>query len=193
MSGFVAILYVGLMLSTSSRVHADNRKFDPLCEKHITVAAKAENVPMGLLYAVALTETGVAGRLSPYALNIEGKSMIAKTLSDALVHFNAARHDGKTLIDVGCMQINYRYHHRAFGEVEDLFDPELNVKYAASLLATLKRRHGTWTNAVARYHAGPKNRVAQRRYACKVLHNLVATGFGRWTHESRLFCSVNAK
>ena len=42
--------------------------------------------------------------------------------------------------------------------------------------------------AVARYHAGPNNDPAQKRYVCRVITNMVATGFGRWTPEARQFC-----
>ena len=42
----------------------------------------------------------------------------------------------------------------------------------------LKARHETWTMAVARYHAGPNNDPAQKRYVCRVIANMVATGFG---------------
>jgi soluble lytic murein transglycosylase-like protein len=42
--------------------------------------------------------------------------------------------------------------------------------------------------AVARYHAGPNNNPAQKRYVCRVITNMVATGFGQWTDEARRFC-----
>ena len=43
--------------------------------------------------------------------------------------------------------------------------------------------------AVARYHAGPDNDPAQKRYVCRVIANMVATGFGAWTPQSRAFCN----
>jgi soluble lytic murein transglycosylase-like protein len=43
--------------------------------------------------------------------------------------------------------------------------------------------------AVARYHAGPNNNPAQKRYICAVIRNLVATGFGAWTPEAKRFCA----
>jgi soluble lytic murein transglycosylase-like protein len=69
-----------------------------------------------------------------------------------------------------------------------MFDPPTNVAYAARFLRQLKAREGSWTMAVARYHAGPDNDPAQKRYVCRVIANLVASGFGAWTTEARAFC-----
>ena len=41
---------------------------------------------------------------------------------------------------------------------------------------------------VARYHAGPDNDPAQKKYVCRVIANLVASGFGAWTADARSFC-----
>ena len=54
---------------------------------------------------------------------------------------------------------------------------------------TLKHRHDTWSMAVARYHAGPDNDPAQKQYVCRVIANMVATGFGKWTGNARTFCN----
>ena len=102
--------------------------------------------------------------------------------------FFAAREKGAKFIDVGCMQINHHYHAAAFASVADMFDPHRNVDYAARFLADLHRRHLSWSMAVARYHAGPDNDPAQKRYVCRVIANMVASGFGRWTDNARQFC-----
>lgn len=159
-----------------------------ICEREMTAAAAAEHVPLGVLYAVALTETGRKGALHPYALNIEGRTVFAASMSDALAEFKRARRDGRTLIDLGCMQINHHYHGAEFKSVEAMFDPAENVRYAARFLKSLRQREGSWAMAVARYHAGPDNDPAQKRYICAVIRNLVASGFGAWTVEARTFC-----
>ena len=158
------------------------------CENQMEVAAVAEDVPLGVLYAVGLTETGRKGALHPYALNIEGKTVFASSQKEALTAFALAQRDGKVLIDIGCMQINHHYHGGEFPSVSAMFDPELNVRYAARFLKTLREREGSWAMAVARYHAGPNNDPAQKRYICAVIQNLTATGFGSWTPASRQFC-----
>lgn len=158
------------------------------CERQIVVAADKYDIPVGILYAVGLAETGRKGSLQPYALNIEGRAVFPATASLALAEFQKARKEGHELIDLGCMQINYRYHATAFRSVSDMLDPALNVDYAARFLKQLKGRHDTWSMAVARYHAGPNNDPAQKRYVCRVIANLVATGFGSWTQPARAFC-----
>ena len=70
-----------------------------------------------------------------------------------------------------------------------MLDPRRNVDYAARFLARLHARHETWSMAVARYHAGPDNDPAQKRYVCRVIANMVATGFGKWTENARTFCN----
>lgn len=158
------------------------------CESEILAAANRYAVPAGILYSVGLAETGRKGSLQPYALNVEGKSVFASSKAQALDVFAAARADGKQLIDLGCMQINYLYHHEAFASVGQMLDPHHNVDYAARFLADLHERHQTWTMAVARYHAGPDNNPAQKQYVCRVIANLVATGYGQWTVPARSFC-----
>lgn len=159
------------------------------CEPEILRAADRYGVPVGILYAVGLTETGRKGSLQPNAMNIEGKAVFPKSRSDALLAFNAARRDGAKLIDLGCMQINHHYHGQHFRSVDEMLDPHRNVDYAARFLAQLRARHSTWSMAVARYHAGPDNDPAQKRYVCRVIANMVATGFGKWTSNARSFCS----
>lgn len=159
------------------------------CEAEILRAADRYGVPAGILYAVGLTETGKKGSLHPNALNIEGRAVFARSTQEALNEFEKARGDGVKLIDLGCMQINHHYHSAKFQSVRQMLDPRLNVDYAARFLTELKARHGTWSMAVARYHAGPNNDPAQKRYICRVIANMVATGFGQWTAEARSFCN----
>jgi soluble lytic murein transglycosylase-like protein len=159
-----------------------------LCEREISRAAAKYGIPEGILYSVGLTETGRKGSLQPYALNVEGLPLFPSSLNEALRTFHLAKDMGGKLIDIGCMQINYLYHHENFNSLEDMFDPKLNVEYAAEFLSKLHKRHETWTMAVARYHAGPNNNPAQKQYVCRVISNLVATGYGNWTASAKQFC-----
>lgn len=159
------------------------------CEAEILRASSKYGVPVGILYAVGLTETGHKGSLQPYALNIEGRAVFARSRTEAERAFRQARDGGAKLIDLGCMQINHHYHADRFKSVSAMLDPRQNVDYAARFLVDLKRRHDTWSMAVARYHAGPNNDPAQKRYVCRVITNMVATGFGKWTENARRFCN----
>ncbi|MEI2385847.1 transglycosylase SLT domain-containing protein [Breoghania sp. JC706] len=159
-----------------------------ICEREMVAAAKRYDVPLGVLYSVGLTETGRKDSLQPYALNIEGKAHFARSAREAEAVFLEARRQGKRLIDLGCMQINHHYHGKAFASVAQMLEPRANVQYAARFLKTLRASQGSWTMAVARYHAGPNNDAAQKRYVCRVITNMVASGFGSWTPKARAFC-----
>ncbi|MCV3766253.1 transglycosylase SLT domain-containing protein [Rhizobium sp. TRM95796] len=184
MSLTAAALAILATVSTS-----DARASSGLCEREISRAAARYGVPEGILYSVGLTETGRKGSLQPWALNIEGKAVFARSPDEALEAFRDARARGAELIDLGCMQINQRYHGDQFSSLDAMLDPEKNVDYAARFLAQLHAKHVTWTMAVARYHAGPNNNPAQKRYVCRVISNLVATGYGVWTPKALDFCS----
>jgi soluble lytic murein transglycosylase-like protein len=159
-----------------------------LCEQEIHRAAAKYGVPEGILYSVGLAETGKKGSLQPWALNIEGKAVFASSPNDALAIFQQARSKGAVLIDLGCMQINHHFHGEAFTSPAQMLEPGRNVEYAAKFLAELHARHETWTMAVARYHAGPNNDPAQKQYVCRVISNLVASGYGQWTKNASRFC-----
>ncbi len=158
------------------------------CEREIQAAAAKYAIPEGILYSVGLTETGRKGSLQAFAMNVEGKAMYFDSEADALEAFVRARRKGSRLIDIGCMQINQHFHGEHFSSVQAMFDPRANVEYAARFLRNLHDRHETWTMAVARYHAGPNNDPAQQRYVCRVIGNLVATGYGKWTDNAKRFC-----
>jgi hypothetical protein len=151
-------------------------------------AARDYGVPLDILYSVGLTETGAKGVLGPYELNVDGRTVHSDTLAQALAAYERADKGGAKFIDIGCMQINHRYHAAHFRSLAEMFDPERNVRYAAGLLKTLRAQEGSWTMAVARYNAGPDNRQAQRLYICAVISHMVESGVGAWTPQARAFC-----
>lgn len=159
------------------------------CEREMARAARAENIPLSVLYAVGLTETGQHGRLQPYAMNIDGVEATANSLPEALEIFHAAQRRGAKFIDIGCMQINHRFHAADFPSLDSMFDPHRNVAYAAHFLKILRRREANWTLAVARYNAGPDNDAGQKKYVCAVIANMVRSGLGGWTDSARRFCA----
>jgi soluble lytic murein transglycosylase-like protein len=180
----LAPLAAAFLAAFTSEARASNGA----CEREILSAAAKYGIPEGILYSVGLTETGRKGSLYPFALNIEGKAVFPPSELDAMRQFYSARKSGAKLIDIGCMQINHYFHGENFSSAEAMFDPHRNVEYAAKFLRNLHDRHETWTMAVARYHAGPNNDPAQKRYVCRVIANLVATGYGKWTPNASNFC-----
>lgn len=159
-----------------------------VCEQQMAQAAQKHGVPLGMLYAVGLTESGKRGSLQPYAMNIQGKAYFGTSAQDVMQKLTEAQAGGIRLVDLGCMQINHHYHRAKFPSLEAMIDPRQNVEYATRFLKELKEREGSWTLAVARYHAGPNNNPAQKLYVCRVITNMVATGFGNWTPGAKAFC-----
>ncbi len=185
----LAVLAAISIFSWSGRVAAEQLT---ICEREMRAAANEYGIPLGVLYAVGMTESGGKKGLQPLAMNIAGKPFVASSLAEALARFQTERARGVKLIDLGCMQINHHYHGERFASVAEMFDPHKNVQYAARFLNELRARHDTWTMAVARYHAGPNNNPAQKQYVCLVIGNMVQSGFGAWTANSAAFCGHKA-
>lgn len=181
----LAVLVAMFTYSTVGHARAEQLT---ICEREMRAAADEYGIPLGVLYAVGMTESGGQKGLQPLAMNIAGKPYVASSLAEALDRFETERSRGVKLIDLGCMQINHHYHGGRFASVAEMFDPHKNVQYAARFLNELHARHDTWTMAVARYHAGPNNNPAQKQYVCLVIGNMVRSGFGEWTPNSAAFC-----
>ncbi len=128
-----------------------------LCERAIVNGARRGGVPVEVLHAVALTETGKKqdGRLRawPWAINREGKGYWFDSYEEALAFARQSLAEGRTSFDVGCVQINYRWHGHAFPSLEDMFNPEFTATYAAQFLRTLYEERHDWTAAAGAYHS----------------------------------------
>jgi hypothetical protein len=139
----------------------------PSCSDLAAAAGATMGVPDGLLPAIALVESGTGGAPWPWTLNEGGKGMYFKTKAEALSYLKAAIARGVTNIDVGCMQLNYRWHQAGFASPEDMLDPQRNTTYAAVFLQELQKRLGSWQAATAHYHSTDADRGG--RYVEKVV------------------------
>lgn len=134
-----------------------------LLKKYIAAAEQRNRIPRGLLSAIALVESD----FNPYAVNIAGKTVIASNQDEAAKAIKNALNSGITNIDIGIAQINYRWHGDNFKNIEEMINPTTNIEYAAKLLSSLFKQHGTWHKAIRHYHsANPDN---HRRYSRKVV------------------------
>lgn len=128
-----------------------------LCELAIVNGARRGGVPPEVLYAISLTETGrkTNGRVRPYpwAINREGKGHWFETREEALAFAKQSLADGRKSFDVGCVQINYRWHGHAFPTIEDMFNPEFTATYAAQFLRNLHDERQSWSEAAGAYHS----------------------------------------
>lgn len=65
-------------------------------------------------------------------------------------------------VDIGLMQINWKFHGEHFDSMQALFDPATNLDYAARFLKSLLKEHGDLEQAVAHYHSNTEE--FQNRY-----------------------------
>jgi hypothetical protein len=127
------------------------------CDVAAEQAARSTGVPAAVLMAIARVETGrtVGGVLAPWpwTVNEGGDGAWFDTADQALSHVKDAMASGGTNIDIGCFQVNLRWHGGAFSSLDDMFDPFRNALYAAQFLQNLFAEFGTWDGAVGAYHS----------------------------------------
>lgn len=143
------------------------------CEDAAIHHEQANGLPRALLAAVALAESGRyspktrKARAWPWTINAEGRPYYFKTKQEAIATTQRLLDSGMRSIDVGCMQVNLRYHPEAFLSLEEAFDPMTNVAYGANFLMRLRDRTGSWPSAVAGYHSQTAARGG--RYFARVI------------------------
>ena len=129
------------------------------------IIAKAEiehKIPKGLLGAIAKVESGNKA----YAINVGGMPIYSPSLSDAISTAKKYIKSGKSNIDLGVIQLNYRWHGNKFTSIKEMLIPEKNITYAARLLCSLYKKHGNWHKAVRHYHSAKLEH--SRQYSRKV-------------------------
>lgn len=137
-----------------------------LCRDAAAEASAATGVPFDVLMAVATVETGRNDQPWPWTVNFGGDGHWFDSAAEAEASVDRALRDGATNIDLGCFQLNYRWHAEAFSSIDDMLDPERNATYAAGYLARQYSRTGDWALAAAAYHsATPEHaRVYQGKF-----------------------------
>jgi Transglycosylase SLT domain len=128
-----------------------------ICDAAAAEASSRTGVPLAVLQAISLTETGRkrdgAFRPWPWTVNMEGKGLWFDTPDDARAYVYKEYKRGARSFDVGCFQINYKWHGQAFASIEAMFDPLENALYAAGYLSELFGETGDWSKAAGAYHS----------------------------------------
>lgn len=129
-----------------------------LCDQAAARAARATGVPAHVMQALTRTETGRedGGVLKPWpwAVNQAGQGYWFDTADEAVQFVEAQLEFGYSNIDIGCFQLNHRWHADSFPSVTEMFDPEANARYAAAYLMSKYQETGDWITAAAAYHSG---------------------------------------
>ncbi|HBX71741.1 MAG TPA: lytic transglycosylase [Halieaceae bacterium] len=135
--------------------------------------ASEYGLPPGLLYAVALTESGQSSlsdgqfRPWPWALNIDGEGHYFPSRQRAWLALETVLTETKTSVDIGLMQISWRYHRSVLGSSWQALDPYHNLRVGAHILAQCYQQRLEWWSAAGCYHA-PNNATLARRYQARV-------------------------
>lgn len=128
-----------------------------ICDQAAAYASKESGVPISVLQAISLTETGRSKngvmRPWPWTVNMEGKGVWFKSEDEARAYVYENYKRGARSFDVGCFQINYKWHGHEFASIEEMFDPNPNALYAANFLLKLYNEKGDWSGAAGAYHS----------------------------------------
>ena len=155
---FIAsIIFTLSFLISVEEALADNIEKLKLCENTIESVELQTDIPKGLLLGIgkaeAIRKINNKYIIWPWTANHAGKSLFFdnKEQMKNYVFKNLKRKDFN--IDVGCMQINIKWHKNNFKKISDMFEVNPNISYAASFLKQLKNRHGSWDKAIKHYHS----------------------------------------
>ncbi|PTV95271.1 transglycosylase-like protein with SLT domain [Rhodobacter aestuarii] len=165
------------------------------CERVAEEASRRTGVPISVLKAISLTETGkkIDGKLRPWpwTVNMEGAGHWFDTLDEARAYVFKEFKRGARSFDVGCFQINYKWHNQHFSSIDEMFDPLANALYAAKFLAELYDEKGSWNGAAGAYHSRTKEyaerysarfaELRQRFLASDGAEGMVAMNDAAWT------------
>jgi len=128
-----------------------------LCRNSAELAARESGVPLDILMAISLTETGrkTAEGLQPWpwTVNMEGVGKWFETKQAAMNYVAENFKRGARSFDVGCFQLNFKWHGDAFASVEQMFEPKANALYAATHLRDLYLEKKDWAKAAGAYHS----------------------------------------
>ena len=191
----VSRLFGALFALTALAFAAESRAaaIDPphqICIAEARALETAYNMPSHLLGAISVVETGRWDKASkasfawPWTVTAEGRGRYFPSKAAAISEVRRLQGRGISNIDVGCMQINLKYHPDAVTSLDEAFDPATNVAYGASFLKQLFGETGGWTTAAARYHSATPEYAL--RYRTKLLDQWSDLRRGKYASEPDL-------
>lgn len=154
------IVALSMLSALPTRAEPNMGDLSVICDRAALNAAARTGVPISVLKAISLTETGRKrnGRFRPWpwTVNMEGKGVWFDSRAEARAYVDTHFARGARSFDVGCFQINYKWHHQNFASLGDMFEPDKNALYAAQYLAELFAEKGNWNAAAGAYHSRTK-------------------------------------
>jgi soluble lytic murein transglycosylase-like protein len=130
-----SLLLVICLCMASNNALASNSYVQGKIKRLIKATEEQYGIPSGLLEAIAFVESGI----NNHAINVAGKPVIVTNNHEAMRVIADAQENGIRNIDVGVMQLNYRWHSNAFANIQEMLNPKRNIEYAAKFLLRLKK------------------------------------------------------
>jgi len=135
----------------------DPARIASICETAASQAAQRYGIPVSVMQALTLTETGrkLDGQMRPWpwTINYDGRGYWFDNLAQAYEFVEDSIPSGVQSYDLGCFQINAKWHGQAFSSKRDMLDPNLNADYAARFLLSLLPEFRTWEKTAGAYHS----------------------------------------
>lgn len=162
----LVVAYLCIALCSSS--HAEDR-----VPTTYRLVAEHHGIPATLLYAMALTESGKGieskSRLRPWpwTLNIAGQPRYFSTRWQAWLALHQSLQSGQESVDIGLMQVNWRFHRKRLGNSWLALEPSHNLAVGAEILKNCYAKRRDWWASVGCYHA-PSDSERARRYRARV-------------------------
>ena len=164
---------VGLIVLTSLIFPRAGWSDESVPAGYRTIASE-HGIPYTVLYAVALTESGkqvTAGdvyRPWPWTLNIAGRGYFFNSRLAAWQALTVSLQGGQRSVDIGLMQVNWRYHQERLGTPWQALDPYFNLRVGAGILQECYTTRQDWWASVGCYHA-PTHPLRADRYRRRVV------------------------
>ncbi len=174
---FLPFVSLSINLEEYHIIHNSNH-----CSNYFDYFEKIYQIPKDLLRSISIIETGRWNTTMqnyypwPWAVNQGGKSFYFSSKKEAILKVREFLQEGKTNIDIGCMQINLHHHHEAFFDLNQAFEPKENIEYAAKFLHKNFNQTQNWQQSIANYHS---QSPIGWSYATKVLKIWTAYGENR--------------
>ena len=166
-------IFISFFLFIIKDIYAATPKKNKSCEKVIETIENLTDIPKNLLLSIGKSESGRLLKSNkhviwPWTVNHAGKSLFFDTKNQMKKYVLKYVKKQDYNLDVGCMQINLKWHKNNFKKISDMFAVEPNVSYAASFLLQLKNKHGSWDKAIKHYHSSDPKK--NKPYLIKVKH-----------------------
>jgi soluble lytic murein transglycosylase-like protein len=116
---------------------------------NVNAACEAFDVPSDIIYAIMQVESSIW----PWTIHLRGRSYYFQSKEAAIKFTKERQQKGERGFNMGLMQIYWPIHKNSFKDITQIFDPKMNIFFAAKLLKNLKNELGTWEKAVKAYHS----------------------------------------